>query len=81
VTVAVAPGELAFVFVKVAVPGPATLVHVPVPADGVLPASAVVRPQTFWSGPAAAVVGRGAFVTAADAELVQPFAEFVTVTV
>lgn len=42
---------------KVAVPGPLTCVHVPVPMLGALAAIVALVPQRFWSGPALARVG------------------------
>lgn len=41
----------------VTVPAPLILVHVPVPATGVFPASVAVVPHTLWAEPALAVVG------------------------
>jgi hypothetical protein len=49
-----------FALENVAVPGPATSVHVPVPDVGTLPARAVVSAHTDASGPALDAVG-GAF--------------------
>jgi hypothetical protein len=48
---------------NVAVPGPATNVHVPVPVVGVLPASVVVKPHTEASGPAFDAVGGALTIT------------------
>ena len=49
---------------KVTVPGPLNLVHVPVPAEGVLPAKvAVPDTHTFETTPAVAVVGMAVKVT------------------
>src|SRR2546428_10345132 len=56
-TVAVAPGELALVLLKVTVPGPLSLVHVPVPVVAVLPASVAASPHASWLVPALAGVG------------------------
>ena len=41
----------------VIVPAPAISVHVPVPTAGAFPAKVAVVAHTFWSGPAADVVG------------------------
>ena len=43
----------------VIVPEPPTNDHIPVPTEGEFPASVAVVAQTFWSGPALAVVGCG----------------------
>lgn len=46
------------------IPVPEITVHLPVPAEGLFPASVVVvAPQRVWSGPALAVVGAGATST------------------
>ena len=51
-----------FALLNVAVPGPETKVHVPVPMAGVLPDNANVNPHPEKSTPAFAAVG-GAFTT------------------
>ena len=38
-------------------PAPDTMVHVPVPTVGALPAKVAEVPQIFWSAPALATVG------------------------
>ena len=42
---------------KVTVPGPLTLLQVPLPMTGALPASVTTSPHTFWFTPALAAVG------------------------
>jgi len=44
-------------FALAKLPDPLTTLQVPVPTTGVLAAKMAEEPQTFWSGPALAVVG------------------------
>src|SRR5207248_2791382 len=67
--VTVAPEECSSTFEKFTVPGPETFDHVPVPTDGVFPASTTESPHTFWSAPASAVEGPSVIKTSSTVSL------------
>src|SRR5204863_4126663 len=56
-------GVCSSVFVKLTVPGPDALDHVPVPTTGMFPARVAENPQTLRLMPASAVVASPAYVT------------------